>query len=708
MPPNAAISFVVSGLSLAFIGLSSRLARHIAQILALAAASLSVLALLGYSYQNLRLSIVPSSIPMALHSALLFLLLAIGILFASADRGLMAVLASNTAAGKVARRVLPAAVLTPAILGWLRVYGESHHWFAPLLGLPLLILANTLVFTALLWWEMAILRRGELRRAGIEKQLRANEARMRLIIDTAHDAFVAMDADGLIIDWNPQAEKMFGWERSFALNQKLADTIIPPRYRAEHEAGLQKFLDTGRAKAVNQRLERTAIRLDGTEFPIELTITPARVDDTYVFFSFIHDITARKRNRAERERFFELSLDMVCIAGFDGYFKQLNPAFEQVLGYTAEELLAKPWTKFVHPDDLQKTIDEGEKLAEGVRTLYFENRYLCNDGKYKWLAWKAVPVVESRLIYAVARDMTAEREAEELLRQANTRLDETARSERNAHAELKQAQSRLVQSEKLAGLGQMVAGVAHEINNPLAFVGNNVAVLQRDLNAILELLGLYGRLETVAPDERATLAAKIHEQSQRFDLAYVTNNLPEVLTRSREGLRRIHQIVKDLRDFARLDEGDIQDADLNEGILSSINIIHGYAKKKRVAIEPALGKIPPVRCHAAKINQVVLNLLSNAIDASHDGGTVTVRTGVESDGVAISVSDTGTGMEPAVRERIFDPFFTTKPHGQGTGLGLSISYGIVKGQRGEIRVESTPGSGSCFTVYLPGKPSRPS
>jgi PAS domain S-box-containing protein len=708
MAPNTAIAFVVTGLSLVFMNVSPRLGRRTSQVLALGVGSLSALALLGHSYRNVNLYSMGSSIPMAVHTAALFLVCTIGILFASSDRGLMAVVTSNTAAGKVARRVLPAAVLIPAILGWLRVYGGSHHWFAPSMGLPMVVLANTLFFTALLWWEMAILRRAELRRVGTEAQLRANEARTRLIVDTAHDAFVAMDAEGRIIDWNPQAEKMFGWQRSLALSQPLVDVVVPPKYRAAYEAGLKTFLETGKGEVFDRRLEFSALRLDGSEFPVELTITPARVDDSPVFFSFIHDITARKRNRAERDRFFELSLDMVCVAGFDGYFKQLNPAFEQVLGYTAQELMARMWVEFVHPDDRQRTIEEGQKLAAGVRTLYFENRYLCKDGKYKWLSWKSVPVVADGLIYAVARDMTAYREAEKQLRQANARLDETAQSERQAHAALKQAQSRLVQSEKLAGLGQMVAGVAHEINNPLAFVGNNVAVLQRDLGAVFEVLNLHGKVESASPEDRAALVSRIRELGDRFDLDYVVKNLPEVLVRSREGLRRIHQIVRDLRDFARLDEGDIQDADLNAGIVSTINIIQGYARRKRVSIETKLESIPPVRCHAAKINQVVMNLLSNAIDASHEETSVTVSTGCNGKGVYISVADTGTGIEAAVRERIFDPFFTTKPPGHGTGLGLSISYGIVKAQGGEIVVDSTPGRGSCFTVHLPAKPHHPS
>jgi signal transduction histidine kinase len=248
--------------------------------------------------------------------------------------------------------------------------------------------------------------------------------------------------------------------------------------------------------------------------------------------------------------------------------------------------------------------------------------------------------------------------------------------------------------------------VAHEVNNPLAFVSNNVAVLQRDVAALRDVLCLYRKADALLAEHAPDLLARVREIAERFDLDYILENLDRLTARSREGLRRIQQIVKDLRDFARLDDGDLQAVDLNVGIASTVNIIHGRAMKGGVAVTTDLRPIPQVTCYPGKINQVVMNLLANAVDACAPGGAVAVRTEVApaADGVLIHVEDNGSGIPPDVRERIFDPFFTTKPVGQGTGLGLSICYGIIKDHGGTIDFESSPGQGTLFSVRLPVAP----
>ena len=254
----------------------------------------------------------------------------------------------------------------------------------------------------------------------------------------------------------------------------------------------------------------------------------------------------------------------------------------------------------------------------------------------------------------------------------------------------------------------MVAGVAHEINNPLAFVSNNVAVLQRDVGHVRDILRLYQQAEETLEIHQHELLARIRDLAAQVDLAYALDNLDSMMARSREGLKRIQQIVKDLRDFARLDDGELKEADLNAGIESTIHIIRSLARSRGVALEVDLSPLPAVTCYPAKINQVVLNLIANAIDACppaagprrHPPGRRRRRD---------RVADNGHGIDPAIRDKIFDPFFTTKPVGKGTGLGLSISYGIVKDHGGTIDFDSAPGRGTRFVVRLPlgAAPRRP-
>ena len=381
-----------------------------------------------------------------------------------------------------------------------------------------------------------------------------------------------------------------------------------------------------------------------------------------------------------------------------------NAAFCRLLGYAPAESRGLTVYDIVLavPEDIDSRFAE---VLRGERRRAFGRRvYRRRDGMAVEVQANATAIsVDGRdMLCTVVHDITAEREAERAIAEKNRQLEESARAEHEALAALQKAQSHLVQQEKLAGLGQMVAGVAHEINNPLSFVANNVAVLQRDVADVKRLLELYQTGDAALAAHAPELAGSISELSEQMDVGYTLGSLPEVLTRSRDGLRRIQQIVADLRDFARLDEAEVQEADVNAGIESTANIIQGVARKGQVTIDLQLGQLRRYQCHPAKLNQVVMNLLSNAIAASRPNTKVCVRSRQAADGgVEVEVEDHGCGMPPEVQSRIFDPFFTTKPPGQGTGLGLSISYGIVQDHRGTIEVASEVGRGTRFTVRLP-------
>jgi signal transduction histidine kinase len=261
-------------------------------------------------------------------------------------------------------------------------------------------------------------------------------------------------------------------------------------------------------------------------------------------------------------------------------------------------------------------------------------------------------------------------------------------------------QLQLLQSEKMASIGQLASGVAHEINNPIGFVKSNLGSLAGYVNSLLEIVRAYEGVEHIHGDAVDQALQGIAQRKKDIDYAYLVEDVRKLIDESVEGVQRVSQIVLDLKNFSRTGDAVIEPADLQAGIESTINVVWNQLKYK-VDVVREYVHLPLVSCVASQINQVVMNLLTNAEQAIAVRGTITVRTGVQADTVWFEIQDTGCGIAPDKQSRIFEPFYTSKPVGQGTGLGLSISFGIVQRHGGTITVKSAPGAGSTFRVTLP-------
>ncbi len=263
---------------------------------------------------------------------------------------------------------------------------------------------------------------------------------------------------------------------------------------------------------------------------------------------------------------------------------------------------------------------------------------------------------------------------------------------------LQEAQGQLLQSEKMASVGQLAAGVAHEINNPVGFVNSNLGSLQNYVADLFKVIAVYEQLEPKLPQGDAL--QQLLALKKKLDLDYLREDTGNLIKESIEGLGRVKKIVQDLKEFSHVDSAEWQIADLHCGLDSTLNIAHNELKYKITVIKE-YGVMPQVECIASQINQVFMNMLVNAAHAIETRGTITLRTGQHGDNAWIEITDTGKGMSAEVQKHIFEPFFTTKPVGKGTGLGLSLAYGIVQKHHGHIEVESAIGKGTRFRIHLP-------
>lgn len=383
-----------------------------------------------------------------------------------------------------------------------------------------------------------------------------------------------------------------------------------------------------------------------------------------------------------------------------GRFLALNPAAERLYGRPAAQLVGAPFAEVVDTYSREKAEHMVSRtLAEGSVTDWELNHprpdgppTLVSYSTWIWCAGPEYPLA----VAALGQPLSAAVSLAAQLAASNQQLEGALLQLERAHTALKEAQTQLVRSEKMRVLGQLIAGVAHEVNTPLAFVVNNLEFLSDSLATLHQLHDRYYELAAHTPP----LADQLRAAADAVGAEQIWDDVGEVLPESQAGLGRIASIVQALRSFARPDSPGTQSADLNAALAGTVRIARSISRPG-LTISETYEPIPHVICNPGEINQVALNLLTNAIQAVETGGEVSLRSTREGDAVVITVSDTGSGMDEITLARLGEPFFTTRALGAGTGLGIAISRGLVERHGGRLEFQSTPGKGTTARIVLP-------
>ncbi len=433
-----------------------------------------------------------------------------------------------------------------------------------------------------------------------------------------------------------------------------------------------------------------------------------------IYYMFLRQ--QKKRQRLWRElQEKEERLDLIMRGTRDGIWDwdllhdriYFSPRWKNMLGYDDDEVEDRfaALQALIHPDDLGLALAAWIECMEGEQDAFaVEYRMKTREGEYCWIQARGLVLLDERgdpvRMAGSHTDISHRKQASEEKHRTEDALRKSHAQLQEAHRHLQESHEQLLQSEKLASIGQLAAGVAHEINNPVGYVYSNLGTLQEYTDGLCQMLEGYEKLESLVAEDDHELQ-RLRDLKTRLDVDYLKDDVRNLVSESREGIARVKGIVQDLKDFSHVDEAEWQWADLHRGLDSTLNIVNNEIKYKAKVIRE-YGDLPSVECLASQINQVFMNLLVNAAHAIKEQGTITIRTGMEGESkVWVEISDTGSGISSENMKKIFDPFFTTKGVGKGTGLGLSLSYGIVHKHGGHIRVDSEIGKGTTFRISLP-------
>jgi len=386
--------------------------------------------------------------------------------------------------------------------------------------------------------------------------------------------------------------------------------------------------------------------------------------------------------KKEWEQTFDCIGDLVILTDSDGRIRRCNRPVAELAGLSYHEVLAREWRSIILTPEMEKIrfTEEGGELFHRPTERWF----YC-------------------AIYPFRQKNGTEMSGSVVTLHDTTELKKVSEALEKAYGELKTTQVQMLQREKMASIGQLAAGVAHEINNPIGFIMSNLGTLGKYLERIRRFISAQDEIISELEGEEVARRRDLTKKTLKID--YILKDIDSLVSESLDGAERVKMIVQDLKSFSRVDEAEMKMVDLRECLDSTINIVWNELKYK-ATLKKEYGDVPPLRCNPQQLNQVFMNLLVNAGHAIENQGEIGVRTCQEGENAVIAISDTGCGITEDIAARIFEPFFTTKEVGKGTGLGLSISYDIVKKHNGEISVKSEQGRGTTFTVRIPVQERR--
>ena len=397
-----------------------------------------------------------------------------------------------------------------------------------------------------------------------------------------------------------------------------------------------------------------------------------------------------------------------------GKFTFINDAMCHLIGYTREELIGKRYWHLVDETTIRTLKDAVDKSYKTVNILDMEATRKDGTKLIFETSISVIRDIEGILIgfRGISRDVTKRRQLEYALKMnqeelitKNKEIDESREKIQLAleklgktYEELKASQLKILQQEKMASIGQLAAGVAHEINNPLAFISSNLGTLDKYINRLVNFIQTQSEVIESLKTEDAV--EKIKKKRKELKLDHVIKDVKELIEESVDGSERMKKIIHELNCFSRMDEEEYKEADINECIESAVSIVWPELKYKAI-LKKDYGALPLAKCHPHQINQVIVNLLINAVNSIEEQGEITIKTWDKDQSIWMAVSDTGRGISEKNLGKIFEPFFTTKNIGKGTGLGLSITYEIIQRHKGDITVKSEVGKGTTFTIRIP-------